>query len=311
MKTGKSIYITLLCGLAILVLGYGGIVFFGELVLKSATEPEEVTMDADISKLFYSKIEDDIQLYPWNYYPKEQNETVGFMDYSPYVENDVFYNLIAMAAEVEPQEVRSWYAGQEKTIMDNMLQGQEADGSKNNMFFYDEVIRLSGKDYRVKISCSPEMILSFSCIQCREEDVMETKEWSEQKEQFIGWLESNPEAMTAAWEILYMIPYEVSSVEQWYAYVELYQAYLSVVSDWSKGDIWVEQQGGRITVESAENTVEIYPEQKEHEVLYNEMPIQMIEVKDSMLIMMESDITMGLYYDVLNQRVVGFHYFYE
>lgn len=287
MKIAKQILMTLLCALAILAVGYAGIILCGGMVLESSGEPEEVTMDANISNLFYSRLEDDIQLYPWNYYPQglEESESVLFMEYTPYVEHDVFYNLIALAADVEIQEVSSWYAGQEKTIMTSMKQGKMQDGSSLDIFFYDEVIRLCGRDYQVKLSCSLDRIISFSCIQRRETDVRETEEWDVCKEKLMSWLEKNPLLPLLAWENMYGLNYAIAESGEWYEYVSLYQIYLEVPSSMEKTKIYVEVD--------------------------EEIPIQMIELKDCVLVMLQADTTLGLYYDVLEQRVVGFHYFDE
>ncbi len=311
MKLIKSILITLLCAVAILAVGYAGIILCGDKVLESAIEPEQITMDANISNLFYSRLEDDIQLYPWNYYKEDEagaGDGAGFMEYSSHVEYEVFYNLIALAADVETQEVSSWYAGQEKTIMESLIPGV-VDGNSIGIYFYDEVIRLSGKDYRVKISCSPYNLISFSCIQCREEGIKETVQWNENKEQFLNWSQRNPIALWVAWERMQVLFYDVWDTEGWYEYVSLYQSYLKEV-----GKLTSEER--MFSISDEEELIitdsEIHEVNEEKGYVYGdleEFPIQMIELKDSLLLMMEEDITMGVYYDVLEQRVVGFHFF--
>lgn len=308
MKIVKSILITLLCALAILAVGYAGIIVSGEQVLKSDTEPELVTMDANISNLFYSRLEDDIQLFPWNYYPEDSDAAAEdvesfFMEYSPYVENDIFYTLIALAAGVENQEVSSWYAQQEKTIMTSMKQGVEQDGTTVGLFFYDDVIRLSGKEYRVKIACSMYNIISFSCIPCREEGVKETVEWNKNKEQFMKWTEENEELLLLAWARMCDIYYNVDGTDIWYEYIYLYQDYLTAVYSVRNLD--------EIMYTEVDNQMNSSKEGFEADYDYDKLPIQIIEWKDSLFIMLEGDVTVGLYYDVLKQQVTGFHFFCE
>lgn len=308
MKIVKSILITLLCALAILAVGYAGIIVSGEQVLKSDTEPELVTMDANISNLFYSRLEDDIQLFPWNYYPEDSDAAAEdvesfFMEYSPYVENDIFYTLIALAAGVENQEVSSWYAQQEKTIMTSMKQGVEQDGTTVGLFFYDDVIRLSGKEYRVKIACSMYNIISFSCIPCREEGIKETVEWNKNKEQFMKWTEENEELLLLAWARMCDIYYNVDGTDIWYEYIYLYQDYLTAVYSVRNLD--------EIMYTEVDNQMNSSKEGFEADYDYDKLPIQIIEWKDSLFIMLEGDVTVGLYYDVLKQQVTGFHFFCE
>lgn len=308
MKIVKSILITLLCAVAILTVGYAGIIVSGEQVLKSDTEPELVTMDANISNLFYSRLEDDIQLFPWNYYPEDSDAAAEdvesfFMEYSPYVENDIFYTLIALAAGVENQEVSSWYAQQEKTIMTSMKQGVEQDGTTVGLFFYDDVIRLSGKEYRVKIACSMYNIISFSCIPCREEGIKETVEWNKNKEQFMKWTEENEELLLLAWARMCDIYYNVDGTDIWYEYIYLYQDYLTAVYSVRNLD--------EIMYTEVDNQMNSSKEGFEADYDYDKLPIQIIEWKDSLFIMLEGDVTVGLYYDVLKQQVTGFHFFCE
>lgn len=319
MKLFKSILITFFCAVAVLIIGYAGIVLSGEQILQVPSEPEPVTMEGDISGLFYSKIEDDIQLYPWNYYPGKQDNTAAegdspptnvfsekdtasgpFEEYSLFLENDVFYMLIALAADVDPQEVSQWYGQQGKTIMMNMVQGRE-ENEAVDVFFYDEAIRLNGKEYQVEISCNQWSIISFSCIQQQDENVKKTEKWKEQKEILAKWMEENPGKM----ELIYSSMYNMNNYYdrgEWIdlsRYVELYQKCLDEIHNAvvSGGEEWEKEQ----------TETEIILEMKDNEGLR----VQMIELKDSLLLVTESDITMGIYYDVLKQRVTGFHFFWD
>ena len=337
MKMLRSILITFLCGIGILVIGYTGIVIGGKQILRISTEPEPVTMKGNISGMFYSRIEDDIQLYPWNYYPEtigesfdtdrlantdesinpDESSNIGqfadldqpsapFWEYSLFLENDVFYMLIALAADVDPQEVSHWYSEQGKTIMMNMVQGQDENGPID-IYFYEEEVRLSGKTYQVRISCNEWCIISFSCIQQREEDVKETKEWQEQKENFAHWMEKNPDMISLIYNYMYGLHiyyYDTGKWGEWSRYVELYRTYLNVIHD-------VHMSGDKNETEKL--ITEIIAQTNSGLTLdkNGELRIQMIELKDSLLLVAESEVTIGIYYDVLKQQVTGFHFFWE
>lgn len=346
-KMGKSIFLTLVCAAAILAVGYAGIIFIGEKVLKSPQEPELITMTGNISNLFYSELEDDIQLYPWNYYPQEdtgdgqwddaeagrqevKQDLELFIDYSPYLENNVFYTLIAVAADVDPQEVSRWYDEQEKTITTSMKRGKNQDGEAVEWYFYEDVIRLNGKEYQVKIACDSWSITSFSCIQCRNEGIKETEAWNENKERFMKWMEENQGSMQDIFNGIYGTYYSVGEVETWYMYVELYQDYLDQIHY----DMLLTENFGTDRQEEKEEERKKEEEKKTAQVMTDgvvsnsdwektpeaygmvndvvaENAIQMIELKDSFLLVMEGEITVGLYYDVVEQRITGFHFFYK
>lgn len=309
MRNVKSMMLTVLCAAAILAAGYGGLLFCGEQVLKSSPEPELVTMEGNISTLFYSRLEDDIQLYPWNYYPEEENpeimwntamEEYGWPEDLSYLESEVFYHLIGMAADVNVQEVSHWYEEQDKSIWEGMKEGVW-DNQPVGIFFYDEVIRLYDREYEVKIACDPMGINSFSCIPVREAGVKDTGEWEENREEFLKEMEKNSDWVLSALGRLYSAywnRWDSFYWDGWSYYVEMFrycQEDLSVYTQgkdpgeasWDYRD-WAEAYG--LPIEE-------------------EIPIQMIELSNCLLLLMEQDTTVGFYYDVLEQRVVGFHIF--
>lgn len=345
MKMMKSMLVTIFCAAAILGIGYIGIVFLGENILENPAGPEPVTITSNISNLFYSQFEDDIQLYPWNYYPEEvAEESRGipwfFEGYNPYIENDLFYTMIAVAAQVDACEVSQWYGEQEKTILESMVPGNPNDDQYLEVYFYDEVIRLNGKDYQVKIACEDYRITSFSCIQCREEGIKESEEWNTNRELLTERMKDSPSVMMELYYVLREIPYSYYGYESWYWYVELYAGYLMDVGGYLGGKAAAdggdtaknsqdsavskrleEQRIGQEAIEAAmekeraEKEGSLWNDEGEDisdgEVTYAEetIPIQVIELQDSILILMESDATVGLYYDPMEQRIVGFHFF--
>lgn len=176
MKFAKSMAITILCACAILFVGYVGIVFGGESLLRLPEGPQPVAEGENGSMSFYSSLEDDIELYPWNYYRSraEGGSSVDGTDFALAfktasgldLEKDVFYRLIAIAADVGTEEVSQWYERQQATILGGMTQGQDGD-KKLELYFYEDTIQLGNRPYLVRISCGKDEILSFSCSSAR------------------------------------------------------------------------------------------------------------------------------------------------
>ncbi len=309
MKMFKSMVITVVCALDILLVGYLGIIYCGEEILVSSPEPEPINITSNISNLFYSQLEDDIQLYPWNYYGEGQQVEEGFLekyvlDFTPYIESDVFYTLISIATGVDHSEVFRWYEEQKKTILGSMVQGQR-DGNSLEIYFYDDTIQLNGREYKVKIAWREFEILSFSCIQCREEGIQESKEWSRNKEVLMENLKD------CSGLIAYLPLYQVERFNMGiensvYWYVDMYLTYLEELkyclaeekNDWNGSKTQEIEESVNTT--SGDNND--YYDEETH-------TIQVIEQKDSILLVVESDVMMGIYYDVIDQQVVGFHFF--
>lgn len=309
MKMFKSMLITAVCALDILLAGYLGIIYYGDKILVSSSEPEPVTITSNISNLFYSQLEDDIQLYPWNYYGEGQQVEPGMLEkyvleYTPYIENDVFYTLISMAADVDQQEVSQWYIEQEKTILGSMVQGQR-DGAPLEIYFYDDTLRLSGRDYKVRIAWREFEILSFSCIQCREEGIRESEEWSENKKVLMENLE-DCSGLIADLPFYQVERYDMGVESSVYWYADMYAVYLEDLERClaEEGETW-----GISETEAVINSGKMEDMDSYEYYDKESSTIQVIEQKDSIFLVVESDVMMGIYYDVIAQRIVGFHFF--
>lgn len=91
-------------------------------MLKISQEPERIDLSEDVSNLFYSRIEDDVQLRPWNYYTQEnERDSEVSAEDELYGMVESLYMLIAVAADVEGQEVIRWYNSQDKTILKDVV----------------------------------------------------------------------------------------------------------------------------------------------------------------------------------------------
>ena len=303
MKNIKSLLVTAVSALLILGVGYAGIIWCGELILKTSQEPVLIGEAGTRVNPFYSRLENDIQLSPWNLYPTVGSATVGDetekLVYNPNVEN-IFYGLIAMAANVDNQEVIHWYTEQEKTILGSMI-GGELDGEPVAIFFYDEVIRLNGKAYRVKISCSEVRIYSFSCIQSRENDIRETKQWDRNKEKLIKGLKENSILIEMMQSSMQEINSLMSVGVDWEVYVAWYKAYQKYMGDMGSS-------GETVIVEEEKKSKQWTIYGKEDETEQESMEIRVLELEDSILLMLGADSLVAIYYDVIEQQVAGFHF---
>ena len=324
MKVDRSVFATIGGALVILALGYAGTYISGNHMLRSSGEPEKVTMTGDIASLFYSELESDASLYPWNYYPGgDRTETVSleqeevfYAEYGDDLEQNVVYHLIAMAADVEITAVEGWYAGKGQMIFDSMKQGVAQDGASMELYFYDDVILLGGKKYQVKLACDNRKMLSFSCIQCREEFVKESEEWDENIELMRTAIAENPEHMLIAYEYM-AAGYKkmTSDPRDWNLYVDMYTSGRDMVRETLKKhalleDIDAEEKDNEADSDRAlESSYERRIETDDGAIRLGEVPVQMIELKDSVILVMGSEFTVGLYYDVIAQKVVGFQCF--
>lgn len=340
MKTFKSILITILCGAAILLAGYTGIIFGGEWVLTNPAEPELVTMRGNASSLFYSRLEDDIQLYPWNYYPQngegrtlteKDMELEGgfFLAYDPELEWEVFYVLIAVAADVRYEEVSQWYDQQQKTIFGSIVKGKMED-RELPLYFYSDIITLEGMDYEVRISCTEAQITSFSCIPCRDEGIKETEEWKENQERLTERLEKHSGEVMEIYLAMYDLYYAVDVAWDYGTYLAIYMDYIRAFgenllmtdqreSEDMNGEEVEKKKAGEedekkktgeapmaeIGVDGLEKSIVVDASENEERALNS---MQVIELQNSILLVLEEDLTVGLYYDVLDQRIVGFHF---
>lgn len=90
MRSLKSLLFTLLCTVVILGLGYLGIVERGRQILSSESVPERAEYEDVGSNIFYGKIEDNIEIFPWNYYSETDDTIQGIIP--TFMEEEIFLN---------------------------------------------------------------------------------------------------------------------------------------------------------------------------------------------------------------------------
>lgn len=319
-KNAASLGITLLCTVLILGIGYTGIVKGGRLLLSNEEAPQKAEFENTGSNIFYGKIEDDIQLYPWNYYG--QNELTGTVEEVlgyPEIENiKVLENILrlmeAYSCNVSEERIQEVYEQKGTGIVDSM---KISDTGWMNIFFYQDILEINGKRYQVKIACDEWGIQSFSCMEYRENDVRQTAEWEEGKKLLTQMLEKYQYEIAGQlynMKDLYLGAYNIEKVA--YAFFEQYllnmkklENIMEAVSNGTeyKGEEWnkaMYDNGITMAEVGDENGYVVIGESGNYSC-------QMIELNDMILLLIQGDYTIGLFYDPINQKFCGYNYFPE
>lgn len=335
----KSMLLTLFCASVILGVGYLVIVESGKKVLEKERTLEEASYEGAGSNIFYGRIEEGIEVFPWNYFPQEGEErTLGA--YPRFQESYLFWGeeieeelktvqewylcqLIGWETGVEPEEVQEWCSKNQKSIMGNMVMVE--DTPVPWIYFYQEVLELGGRQYQVRIACSEWNILSFSCIENREGQERDRDAWKEGKGKLVDVLENSEEELEKYFSYMAFLLNQgaVSAVDFDGKYVN---AYL-------EGFRWLEQilesqGGGSVAIpEGVSEVLGAYESSYLGEVKDKEEDIsketnleedaesaysyQIVELEDKILLLMQGEQTLGAYYDPIGQSFCGFNFFYE
>lgn len=302
---------TFFCAVLILGIGYLGIVKGGKLLLSNEEEPQKVTYENTSSNIFYGKIDDDIQLFPWNYYG--QNEityTYGETGEGYYAGRqnleDVLRYVESYCWGVPETVVDQVYAQKGTSIVDSLKVSQTEYGL---FFFYQDILEVGGTSYQVKAALNEWMIYSFSCMEYRQEDPREMPEWEEGKQVLIRMLDQNQQQLG---ENICDMQYPYNSYYdkvQIYSYREAYKMNMDYLNDMIQGktteeggtDNWSveEESAGEVKMFSSAMGSE-YDE---------EYSYQVIELNDMILLLIQGNCDIGLYYDPISQRFCGYNFF--
>lgn len=195
MHKVKSMFLTVLCMGIILGVGYLVIMESGRKVLESGVMLEETDYENTSSNIFYGKIEEDIELFPWNYYPGDEVEVgwqndlgthplfqyamvIGDMETEEEelkaLQGWYLCQLIAYKTDSDPSEVWEIFEKKQHTIMDEIRVVENSPIGP--LFFYQDNLTLGKKQYQVRISFTQWNIISFICIEDRTEDAQESSE---------------------------------------------------------------------------------------------------------------------------------------
>lgn len=213
MRRIKSMFLTILCAFIILGAGYLGIEESGRRILEGGNTLEETDYENTSSKIFYGKIEDDVELFPWNYYPvdaRAKNETSVplFLEEGMIgrqvetsekdketedAQNTYFIQMIAHESNTDEKHVWNWYEKNKKSIMGSMV--AEETPLFGMLYFYQDTIELGKEFYQVRIACNDWNIISFTCVKSGREEASERKVLEEGKERLAEILEGSEQEM--------------------------------------------------------------------------------------------------------------------
>ncbi len=188
MRKVKSMSLTILCMAVILGIGYLVIMESGRNILENGIMLEETDYEGASLNIFYGKIEEDIELFPWNYYPGDEAEAGwesadGIHPFFQYtvlagngedlVEEELkslqswyLCQMIADQAGSEPSEVWSLFDKRQHTLMDEIRMVENSPVGP--IFFYQDTLPIGKKQYQVRIAFTQWNIISFICIEDRE-----------------------------------------------------------------------------------------------------------------------------------------------
>lgn len=366
MRNVKSMLLTLVCAAIILGLGYLGIVEQGKQILRSESVPEQAMYEDAGSNIFYGKIEDDIEIFPWNYYPenpvKEQEanvpiflgEDLFIQQYFPQRVSDVqdwekwgqveaaaatsipgvqtgqildrqlqcflstdayFSELIACEAGVGMEEVFDWFQVRRRHILQNMVMTENV--SVGTIYFYRNILYLGGKRYQVRIACSDWNVINFTCSEYVTGEHKEQDEWKEGKQKMVEILEQSETSFSKYFSYMSQLN-DMGSPTIYVHNGEYENAYLY-------GLLWLQNivQGKMEDEELAERFQVLEEEWKSiyqdnvefdsvKDVGYSvNYSYQVVELKDMILLLVQGEAAMGLYFDPMTQKFCGYNFFYE
>lgn len=370
MRSVKSMLLTFACAAVILGLGYLGIVEQGRRILRSESVPERAEYEDAGSNIFYGKIEDDIEIFPWNYYPEEPvkeeggtaplflGEDLFIQQYFPQRGYDVqdwekggqadilmesadsrlpgiqteeisdpqlqcflsvdayFSEMIACEAGVEMEEVFRWFQVRGRHILQNMVMTDNV--SIGTIYFYRDVLYLGGKRYQVRIACSDWNVINFICSEFIAEERQEQDEWKEGKQKMVEILEKSETSLSKYFSYMSQLN-DMGSPTIYTLDSEYDNAYLY-------GMFWLQDiVEGRAEDENLAERFSVLEEEwryiyqdnpefdraKEGVDYYVNYSYQVVELKDMILLLVQGDAAMGLYFDPINQEFCGYNFFYE
>lgn len=327
-KNVISLGITLLCTLLILGIGYTGIVKGGKLLLSNEEAPKKAEFENTGSNIFYGKIEDDIQLYPWNYYGQNEidesfSEVIGYSGNRNVGCLELIVRLLeAYCCDVDDATIEAVYEQKQSRIIDNI---KISDTDYGLIFFYQDILDVNGIRYQVKVAFNEWSILSFSCMEYRENDVRESAEWEEGKRLLSEMMDQYQEdivgQMYNMWMGIYLSTYEISNnkmLEIVYENFELYVLNMESLKEIQEAVLDGTEYNEKTRYEDLygdENSTDTVEEKKRINAQVQggitDYSCQIIELNDMILILIQGDYSIGLFYDPISQKFCGYNYFQQ
>lgn len=316
-KRVEPVFLTLLCTVLILGIGYVGIVKGGRLLLGNEQKPEKTEFEDTGSKVFYGKIEEDIQLFPWNYYG--QNEIQGTMEsvIGDYQDAEALEEVVqymeAYCCGVEKEVIEAVYQQKQSSIVNSMKICETESGY---FFFYQDILEVEGIQYQVKLALGEQCILSFSCTEYQKEDIRTIQQWEEGEKMLADMLERYQ------WQIgdrMYNIQYPYGEYlyknngarkEMANVYVNSYIENMTIVNNMLTGKY--EEIEENESVDGAAGSViqdADWLEMQKIDIAEEGYSYQVIELNDMILLLLQGEYNMGLFFDPVRQEFCGFNYF--
>lgn len=320
-KNVIALGITVLCTALILGIGYAGVVTGGNFLLSNEEAPQKAEFENTSSNIFYGKIEDDIQLYPWNYYGQNEIEESlsEIMDYPEnknigYLEEMVKW-MEAYCCEVDTGTIEDIYEQKQSKIADNIKISNTDNGL---IFFYQDILEVNRVRYQVKLAFDEWSILSFSCMEYRESDVRETVEWEEGKKLLTEMLDQYQDEIAGQlydMRGLYLNAYNMKELEYdiFERYVVNMETLRAIQEAVSNGTTYKSEMLYGDTYDATNEEWQAAG-QKEYSVIYSDTAgasCQVIELNDMILLLIQGNDTIGLFYDPVSQKFCGYNYFWE
>lgn len=366
MRSVKSILLTFMCAAVILGVGYLGIVEQGRRILKSESVPERAVYENAGANIFYGKIEDDIEIFPWSYYPEEAvkdsegtvpvflGEDLFIQQYFPqrayemqswekgvwveaeegripgvhteeitdlqlqcFLSADAYFSeLIACEADVEMEEVFAKFQKRGSHILQNMV--MEDNASIGTIYFYRDILYLGGKRYQVRIACSDWNVINFICSEYNAKERQEEEGWKEGKNKMVEILEQSEERLSKYFSYMSQLN-DMGSPTIYFLNNEYENAYLYGLR-WlqdivqgkeenqklAEGIRMLEEEWKAIYLDNTE--FDMARADVEYAVNYS---YQVVELRDMILLLVQGDAAMGLYFDPISQKFCGYNFFYE
>ncbi len=171
-RTSKiSLLITLLSTILIITIGYKALAFAGDFFLKNDAEISYLTTDNLTTYVFYSQSEDELNLFPWNYY----YDVVTFHSYigkdvpaSYFIDTwDLYHSLTYYFYRMVPEETALLLYKEDISLYERMdfsaLENDLFVKIVNNepVFFYSKNLNLPDRTYSLRFTFSQSGLLSF------------------------------------------------------------------------------------------------------------------------------------------------------
>ena len=187
------------------------------------------------------------------------------------------------------------------------------------IFFYQDILQLGGKEYQVRIACSDWNVINFICAEYNTEDKRERKEWKEGKEKVVEVLEQSEDSLSAYFSFMSKLK-DMGAPTVYIVDGEYTNAYLYGFR-WLENIMQGREEDDELSLEIEKWLLEwenIYSEETDSNFIGEEKveysvnySYQVVELKDMILILVQGDAAMGLYFDPINQKFCGYNFLYE